>query len=262
MKKSICAVMCHADDIELYAGGTVAKYLAQGYRMLYGLLSNCPSGWTVDEERGGHHEPSAEIMPRRLAEAKAAAAVFGAEFWFGNLLGNCYTLKDGESYITPSYRGADAPPDDCPEGELLLVAAKPGMWPDLPIIDELADVLVEWQPELVLGQGIQNGNPDHFAAALIVARAWKKAAERCDIGPYWMPVSPPAPQRFQFPTLPADRLVDVTGHEELPLKALACHRTQGGHLDGMQGYMHRKWKHWGGQMGVPSAEGFMLVYER
>ena len=53
MKKSIAVVMAHADDIELSAGATLAKYIHEGYRALYGVLSRCNSGWTVTEEKGG-----------------------------------------------------------------------------------------------------------------------------------------------------------------------------------------------------------------
>jgi len=266
MKKAICAVMAHADDIELAAGGTVAKHVHEGYRVLYGLLTRCNSGWTYfSHEEGSVYRPSLEINPRRFAEAQEAAKVFGAEFWYGDLLENCYTRKDGQ-LLTPSYTGAEregAEPDDIPEGTPVLVAAAAGLWPDHPVVDELAEVLIEWEPELVIGQAVQNGNPDHFAAALVVARAWKKAAEKVDIGPYWMPVSPPNPERFQFPpVLSVDEIVDVSGHEELALKALACHKSQGGHLQAEDGMLHRKWEYYGGQTGTKSAEGFKLIYQK
>jgi LmbE family N-acetylglucosaminyl deacetylase len=66
MKKSICMIMAHADDIEYSAGGTLAKYRAEGYRALYGVMSRCNSGWTVTAEKGGFYAPSVDIgAPRR-----------------------------------------------------------------------------------------------------------------------------------------------------------------------------------------------------
>ena len=47
MKKTVCAIMAHADDVEYYGGGTFAKFAAEGYKALYGVLSRCNSGWTV-----------------------------------------------------------------------------------------------------------------------------------------------------------------------------------------------------------------------
>ncbi|MCK4282925.1 MAG: PIG-L family deacetylase [Candidatus Brocadiae bacterium] len=265
MKKSICAVVAHADDVEFGSGGTVARYAAEGYRVLYGLLTRCNSGRThFNEQEGGRYQPSVEIDPMRYAEAQAAAKVFGAEFWYGDLLENIYTRKDG-SLLTPSYTGAEregVPADDIPEGTPIFVAAGPGLWPDHPIVGELADLLVQWEPELVIGQAIQNGNPDHFAAALVVARAWRRAAEDADIGPYWLPVSAPGPGRFQFPPLSVDEIVDVTGYEETALKALACHRSQGGHLQREDGHLWRKWRYYGEKIGAASAEGFKLIYSK
>ncbi len=72
MKKSICVMMAHADDIEISVGGTLAKYISKGYRALYGVLTRCNSGWNENATEGGQYKPSVEIMPRRRAEAEAA----------------------------------------------------------------------------------------------------------------------------------------------------------------------------------------------
>lgn len=263
MKKSICMIMCHADDIEYYAGGTLAKYIADGYRALYGVLSRCNSGFTVTPEKGGHCVSSLEIIPQRRAEAEAAAGVFGAELYYADLLENNYTLRDGRP-ITPSFTGAGeegVPEDDIPEGVPIAVAAGAGIREDYPILSEVADLLVEWEPELVVGQCFQNGNPDHFAAALIVARAWRIAKDTADIGPYWVPVVPPS-RGFVFPRLFPDRFVDITGHEEAALKALACHRCQGGHLPKTQEGRRAGWRSWGAVHGCTSAEAFLEAYRK
>ena len=54
MKKTITVIMAHADDIEYSAGATLAKYIDQGHRALYGVLARCNSGWTVTQKKGGH----------------------------------------------------------------------------------------------------------------------------------------------------------------------------------------------------------------
>ena len=271
MKKSIAVIMAHADDVELYAGATLAKYIDQGYRGLYGVLSRCNSGWTVTEEKGGHYISSLEIAPQRRAEAEAAAKIFGAEFHYGDLLENCYTTRD-DVRIMPSYTGpvgvGDAvadmekiAPDDLPEGTLFSTAAGAGEpWDGHPVIREVADLLVAWEPELVIGQGIGNFNPDHFAAAQIVAIAWRVAAQEAPIGPYLIPVSPTRPGRLRFPPLNPDRFVDVSGHENTCLRALACHRSQGGHLPSRQEGRQRSWGRWREQSGLEAAEAFAEIY--
>ena len=262
MKKSICMIMCHADDIEYSAGGTMAKYIADGYRALYGVLSRCNSGFTVTAEKGGHCVSSLEIVPQRRAEAEAAAKLFGAEFYYADLLENNYTLRDGRPII-PSFTGAGkegVTEDDIPEGVPIAVAAGAGIREDYPIISEVADLLVEWEPEVVVGQCFQNGNPDHFAAALIVARAWQIAKDKADIGPYWVPLVSPS-RGFVFPPIIPNRFVDITGHEETALKALACHRSQGGHLPGSQERRPAAWKQWGKSHGS-SVEAFLEAYKK
>jgi LmbE family N-acetylglucosaminyl deacetylase len=255
VKKTICMIMAHADDIEYSAGGMLARYIADGYRALYGVMSQCNSGWTVTAEEGGHYRPSCEVMPRRRAEAQAAAVVFGAEFFYGDLLENCYTRRD-RTVLTPSFAGGPGEGDDVPAGVPMVVAAGAGDWPDHPMVGQLADLLAAWEPELVVGQSFQNRNPDHFCAALILARAYQQVRDSIVIGPLWIPVATPD-RKDTFPTLTANRFVDVTGHEETALRALACHRSQGGHLPGGQNGLKAKWRKWGEIAGHWSAEGFL-----
>lgn len=255
MKKSICTIMAHADDIEYSAGATLAMYVADGYRALYGVMSRCNSGWTVTAEEGGHYVASLKIIPQRRREAEAAAQVFGAELYYGDLLENCYVQRDG-TLLAPNFTGWTGAEDDIPQGVPLAVAAGAGDWPDHPMVEAVAGLLVEWEPGLVVGQSFQNKNPDHFCAALILARAYQMARKEAAVGPLWIPVSTPD-RRDVFPTLTANRLVDVTGHEETCLRALACHRSQGGHLPGSQDRLRAKWKQWGELHGCSSAEAFV-----
>ncbi len=254
MKKSICMIMAHADDIEYSAGATFAKYIADGYRALYGVMSRCNSGWTVTAEEGGFYAPSLDIVPRRRQEAEAAAKHFGAELYYGDLLENCYTQRDG-TLITPSFTGCAGPSEDVPAGLPLVVAAGAGNWPEDPMVVGIADLLIAWEPEVVVGQSFQNKNPDHFCAALILARAYERAKESADIGPLWTPVASPG-RTGVFPKLTADHIIDVTGYEEKALQGLACHVSQGGHLPGNQEHLLKKWRAWGEVKGCASAEGF------
>ena len=272
MQKSIVIIMAHSDDIEYSAGATFAKYISQGYKALYGVLSLCNSGWSVTKEKGGHYTSSMDIIPRRKAEAKKAAEIFGAEFHQWYLLENCYTRKDGKR-VVPGFKGAiglDGKTveldEDLPDGMLFSVAAGAGAtFKDDPIISEVAELLAEWEPELVVGQPMGNYNLDHFAASQIVALAWQLAAEKADIGPYWIPVQhyikkeggmPP------FPPLKPDKYVDVDGFEEISLKALSAHESQGGHLWKTQERFRKMWKFRGEKHKVQSAEAFLEVFNK
>ena len=269
MKKTIAAIVAHADDLEYGMGGTFAKYIHDGYEGLYGMLSRCNSGWTKEAGQG-HYAPSCRTVPQRRAEAEAAAKVFGSEFYCGDLLENCHTLKDGTritfSYQGPVGIGATVNDSQIDEDEVLdatplsIACGVAAASEDSPAVQEVADLLVKWQPSLVLGQGIGNVNLDHFAAALLVAVAWQIASTQADIGPYWIPVWPHRPNSRRFPPLQANRFVEVTGHEDTALEALACHKSQGCDLDTAQDRVRRKWQLIGDIYGVTSAEAFCEVY--
>jgi LmbE family N-acetylglucosaminyl deacetylase len=267
-RQAIAMIMAHADDIEFSAGATLAKYIDRGHAALYGVLSRCNSGWTVTEEKGGHYVPSREIVPRRRAEAEAAAARFGAKLYFGDLLENCYTTRQGVR-IAPSFSGpvtveggaiGGIAEDDVPRGSLFLGAAGAGdTWEDHPAVRELVDLLVSWEPALVVGQPFGNLNPDHFLAAQVVAIAWQVAARRVALGPYWLPVMP-AGKAYAFPPQRPDRYVEVSGYEATCLEALACHVSQGGHLARTRKRRQDLWRAWKKESGFDCAEAFVQIY--
>lgn len=271
MRKTIVSLMAHADDLEESAGGTFAKYLSEGYEGLIIVLSRCNSGWNGIPDRD-EYISSLEIVPQRRREARAAADVFGAEFYMGDLLENNYTLRSGRR-IVPGFTGprpifsegdeaaAGIRDDDIPSGTLLAVAAGFGSYPPVhPEIRRVVDLLVSWEPELTLIQEMGNYNPDHLAAAQIGAMAWTLAAQRVQLGPLWLPVPHPRLSPRAFPPLKADRWVDVTGFEETNLRALACHVCQGGASAETQEHVRTKWRTYGIDHGVESAEGFTEVF--
>lgn len=69
MNKCIMAVYSHADDIECNAGGTILKYLAKGYHLIYVMSTNNMSGcWNSLDADGNicsRKVPWYEIMPQR-----------------------------------------------------------------------------------------------------------------------------------------------------------------------------------------------------
>jgi LmbE family N-acetylglucosaminyl deacetylase len=153
-------------------------------------------------------------------------------------------------------------PADLPAGSPLVVAAGRGdTWEDHPTVREVAALLEEWEPELVIGQAYGNLNPDHFAAAQIVAIAWQIASRAVAIGPYWLPVMPWG-EEYVFPPQTPDRFVDVSGHQEVCLRALACHVSQGGHLPRTQKRRRAAWGTWKAQCPYGSAEAFLQIYEK
>ncbi len=262
MKKSIVVMMAHADDIEISAGGTLARYISKGYRALYGVLTRCNSGWSENEAQGGHYEPSVEIVPKRKTEAQAAAKVFGAEFYMGSALENCYTRLDGVR-VFPSFEGVEAqgtPTDDIMKGLPIIVAAGAGYSEPTAQQVEMTDLLIDWEPEIVICQAFQDWNPDHYAAALLLVKAWQAASEKVDVGSFWIPVRMLSGGDWpDFPPMKPDHFEDVTGFEETVLKAFACHVSQGMDLPKNQDLPRKKWTAWGEHAGCKSAEAFVRI---
>jgi N-acetylglucosamine malate deacetylase 1 len=75
-KLRVLAVGAHPDDIEIRCGGTLAKYAQAGHHV---MICHATNG-----DKGHRTIPSAELAVIREREARAAAAVIGAEvFWMG-----------------------------------------------------------------------------------------------------------------------------------------------------------------------------------
>lgn len=109
-RKCILVFGSHADDVEEIAGGTFAKYIAEGYQGVYVCVMNNTAGCIIEKapgDKGGpnftvSHSPrtypadALETNQIREVEARKAAAVFGAtpvflnftepEIWLGRKL--------------------------------------------------------------------------------------------------------------------------------------------------------------------------------
>jgi LmbE family N-acetylglucosaminyl deacetylase len=91
--KSVLAVGAHPDDIEILCGGTLAKYAQMGVKVSMAVSADGAAGHMVI--------PPKELAEIRHAEAKAAAAVIGADFyWLGFPDGTLYdNLENRMAYV-------------------------------------------------------------------------------------------------------------------------------------------------------------------
>ncbi len=267
-KQAIAMIMAHADDIEFSAGATLAKYIDQGHAALYGVLSRCNSGWTVTEEKGGHYVPSREIVPRRRAEAEAAAARFGATLYYGDLLENCYTTRQGVR-IAPSFSGpvtveggaiGGIADDDVPRGSLFLGAAEPATPGRITRQCGSSSICSSpgsprWWSDSRSGTSTPTTSSQPRSSRS--PGRWRRGGSA--LGPYWLPVMP-AGKAYAFPPQRPDRYVEVGGYEATCLEALACHVSQGGHLARTQKRRQELWRAWKKESGFDCAEAFVQIY--
>ncbi len=189
--KLILALVPHPDDAEFYAGGTIAKMIAEGARAVIVIAT--------DGRRGSFQHDSETLIRLRREEAKQAAAVLGTE--------------------PPIMLGhADMGLDALPPGFLreqfvrLIRQYKPNVF----IAED------PFAPDEV--------HPDHRAIAWAASDAISYASlplvhpEHLTEGlqPHFVP------EKYFYAENPsrANKIVDITGAMEKKLAALAEHKTQ------------------------------------
>ncbi len=176
MKRVVMAIGAHADDIELWAGGTLLKYHEQGYRVVYVMTTNNMSGGIREWENGKivsrPRLRPIEQMKRRKSECDAAAAVLGTTPIHLDHPQRHYNTGNGLEREVVRF-GAPLPegmPADIPT---ILTA-----YEDKPSVDKLVSLILENDPEVILTHPPAALNIEHFATSLLVVRAFWDAVER------------------------------------------------------------------------------------
>ena len=210
----------HPDDIEIGIGGTLVKHSASGRSV---GLCDVTAG-----EMGSNG-----TVEQRLAEAEAARAVLGAQ-WRVNL-----RLPDRAI-------GGD--------GSHVRVAA---------------ELLRRARPRVVALPYWSDRHPDHAAASQLLTEAVFNAGLRRypAAGEAWKPES--ICYYFINDAAPPSFVIDVSAHYETKRRALACHASQfrPGGADAVatrltstrfQQLIESRDAHYGAQVGVAFAEGFVI----
>jgi len=185
----VIAVGAHPDDVEIGCGGTLAVLAAQGRRV--GIV----------DLTDGEPTPRSSGPEERLAEAAAAAQVLG--------------VAHRENLGFPNRRLFDS----------------------LEIRLALGKVFRRWRPRLVLGLGDKTplASPDHAqAVAITEAAVFYSRLSKWDDAFAGLPVHtvPQFLTYFLFAGLPQvphghwPLVVDIHGHLETKLEAIACYASQ------------------------------------
>lgn len=232
MKKAIMVLGCHADDVELLAGGTLAKYIQAGYEGYYVQLTRSNSGYNCMNASGACYDDSEMISALRLKEAENAARVFGAKHVFLDFKEHLYTLPDGRLVYADIRDFPELAGKTASGREPVVVACRIQKY-----VDELTAIVAEAAPEIVIAHG-PDTNPDHYAAFLMAYQAAVAASKKVAVGPVY----------FRLPTyslgnafgFEPDWFVDVTGCEETVFAAIRCHVTQTKYMPRENGLI-RQW---------------------
>ncbi|MBN1672291.1 MAG: PIG-L family deacetylase [Kiritimatiellae bacterium] len=243
MKKAIMAIGAHADDIELRAAGTLAKYQRMGYAAVCVVASNDTAGAPKE-----WRQTAAEHCEQRRNEAREAARVLNAECIHLDFKEPMFEKKGERERLDfkpvdltdyPQW-GRAKPPLDCA--------------PDIDeAVAELVALLCRYEPELVLTHP-PDEKPQHWATCVLSLKAFKQARRRVQLGTLYAWVD----NRMATVRAGPDFFVDVTETIEIKNRALRKHASQGFEKRLYPSTRPRE-EYWGTFIGVPFAEAFSTL---
>jgi LmbE family N-acetylglucosaminyl deacetylase len=195
--KCIMVFGAHADDVESMAGGTFAKYIADGYEGIYVCVINNTAGNAMESVGGGTTPPEGqallfsvskspmtypieaiETMQIRQEEARNAAAVFKSipvfldfrESWIFQGRKRCYIGTDEYYQYQP------------PGRQVVSVATDRGE-----NVDFVVDLLKKYSPEIVIMHTTGGDKHDHGNSGYLMYLAFQKAMQKdVPVGKLWM----------------------------------------------------------------------------
>ena len=204
--KRVLIVMAHPDDGEFGAGGTIARFAAEGADVYYCLVTDGQVG-----DSGNEEITSEELARVRQDEARAAAHALGVR-------NDVIFLHYWDSRLEPT----------------------------LQVRHDIARVIRQVRPDVVIcqdpttrwsGQGYIN-HPDHRAAgeatlAAIMPLASTRLAMPEESASGLKPHN--VREIYMTGTQSADRWVDISGHLDAKIAALRAHKSQMGDWDPAEG---------------------------
>lgn len=222
MNRTIMGIGAHADDVEIYFGGTLLKYMDRGYDIVYVQSTNNMSGGIRREQSDGswqkvRYDPTT-TMQFRKAECDAAAAEFDTTPVHLDHAQRHYHRADG-TRLTLHFT-AD-PPEDVPMDRPTILTAHE----DPQSVQRLAALILEHDPEAIFTHGFAEVNPEHTTTALLVSRAYRQAVAAGYRGHLLHAVNRFADEVGAF-NCQWETWVDITGYVDRRMAAIQKHASQ------------------------------------
>jgi LmbE family N-acetylglucosaminyl deacetylase len=235
-EKCIMIVGAHADDVESIAGGTLAKYIAMGYKAVYVGTINNLAGCSLEGTPYFNGTPkftnsgspnkypvdALETSQIREEEALQAAKVFGAMPVFLNFVEPWFSMGRKQiDYGTPQY-GQFSPPGRPLISIATIMATE---------VQLVCDLLKKYKPEIVITHTLGGEKLDHGNTAYLVYLAFKRVMkEKVPVGKLWMPVRGWLAEEYaqQSGIGKPDISIDVTDFLKIKYAAYDKHVSQNG----------------------------------
>jgi len=211
----------HADDAELNAGGTMAKWAQRGGTVHILAVTNSCAGFVVPPDGDDTKEyrvTAAEMTAIRYREQAAAAAIIGAQVHFLHYTQRHYW--DGKQQVRLNFDEKGPPPEGIAGLVPLLMAYQLEEH-----IARMSRLLVSLKPTLVLSQPPTDLDPEHHALASLMWSAFRHAGETL-AGATLRFYTPGSSCQAGLFEVPYDQFEDITDTFELKLKLCAAHASQ------------------------------------
>jgi LmbE family N-acetylglucosaminyl deacetylase len=251
----IMVVGAHADDIEILAGGTLWKYHARGYEIVYVMSTDNMSGSVNTLQPDGTvtsaYEPPELMSARRKRECAAAAALLGTtpihldhpQRHYRDAAGVQHELRYGCA------RPFAVPPDV----PTILTA-----YEDEPSVARLTHLILEHDPVCIITHDLAVPSIEHLATVLLVVASFWRAVDQGFRGALLQGRE----DELVFGDLNArwDTFVDISDCLDQKMQLIGCHACQmpTAHYPS-HGHRQRPLK-WGAACGCGAAEVFTWVW--
>ncbi len=216
MKKSIVVFAAHTADAELGAGGTMARFVRQGYRVVVVIVTTSVSE-PVMESLPDSLTPR-ELAELREQEAYQAAQIIGHELEFLRINERFFTHGGKRYYV--DFR-EDPPPVELP-GTGWFGSVSPDA---SAFANKVQEILMREEPEFILTHPVTDSYYEHYLVADIMTPAyrWSLQSEGASIGKLLAWEADQDNRTFQ---MPITGIEDITEFREVKHEALQKHASR------------------------------------
>ncbi len=226
MKKTILSVGAHHDDVELRAGGTLAKYAKEGSKIIYAVASTTPHYYPAPADAESvEFLSNNEVISLRKKEAEKGAEIIGADeahffdfksmYWYKNNTADRVYL-DGISCASRHLRYLE---EEIPGREFMVSAHRVEA-----AVGFMADFIREKEVDIVLTHSPDDCHWEHYAAANLMLQAARKLKkDGTSVSLYGWEFGGAGSLCFGFHP---SRFEDITGTIDVKCRALSVFKSQ------------------------------------